>query len=41
MKTSRCEFLVEEPSMEAFLNAVLPRMLPADTAFEIHVRQAR
>lgn len=24
-----------------FLNAVLPRMLPADAAFEIHVRQGR
>ena len=36
MKTSRFEIPVEEPSMEAFLNAVLPRMLPAGTAFEIH-----
>ena len=41
MKTSRFEFLVEEPSMEAFLNAVLPRMLPADTAFEIHAFQGK
>ena len=40
MKTSRCEFLVEEPSMEAFLNAVLPRMLP-DTHCEIHVFQGK
>ena len=41
MKTSRFEFLVEEPSMEAFLNAVLPSMLPADTAFEIHAFQGK
>ena len=41
MKTSRFEFLVEEPSMEAFLNAVLPRMLPADTACEIHAFQGK
>ena len=40
METSRCEFLVEEPSMEAFLNAVLPRMLP-DTNCEIHVFQGK
>ena len=41
MKTSRFEFLVEEPSMEAFLNAVLPDMLPDDTAFEIHAFQGK
>ena len=41
MKTSRFEFLVEEPSMEAFLNAVLPRMLPAGAVFEIHAFQGK
>lgn len=41
MKTSRFEFLVEEPSMEAFLNTVLPRMLPAGAVFEIHAFQGK
>ena len=30
------EFLVEEPSMEAFLRAALPRLLPANCSFNIH-----
>lgn len=28
--------LVEEPSMEAFLRALLPRLLPQDRTFEVH-----
>lgn len=31
------EFLVEEPSMEAFLREMLPRLLPNDCSFEVHV----
>ena len=30
------EFLVEEPSMEAFLRVALPRMLPGTCSFNIH-----
>lgn len=30
------EFLVEEPSMEAFLNDLLPRLLPQGCTFAIH-----
>lgn len=33
----RLEFLVEEPSMEAFLRGLLPRLLPEGCAFEIRV----
>ena len=33
--------LVEEPSMEIFLQAVLPRLLPEDTTFEIHAFQGK
>lgn len=33
----RLEFLVEEPSMEAFLQGLLPRLLPAGCSFEIRV----
>ena len=33
----RLEFLVEEPSMEAFLQGLLPRLLPASCSFEIRV----
>ena len=33
--------LVEEPSMEAFLTALLPRMLPAGRTFEIRVFQGK
>ena len=36
MPASHIEFHVEEPSMEAFLAAWLPRFLPADCSFEIH-----
>ncbi len=31
------EFLVEEPSMEAFLNIVLPRVVGPDVGFSLHV----
>ena len=31
--------LVEEPSMEAFLGSLLPRMLPADRRYEVHAFQ--
>ena len=30
----RLEFMVEEPSMEAFLRGLLPRLLPEGYAFE-------
>jgi hypothetical protein len=30
------ELLVEEPSMETFLRALLPRLLPHDRTFEVH-----
>lgn len=35
------EFLVEEPSMETFLNGLLPRLLPGDCAFSIHPFQGK
>jgi hypothetical protein len=35
------EFLVEEPSMEAFLRALLPRLLPKGTSFEVHAFQGK
>lgn len=33
--------LVEEPSMEAFLRALLPRLLPEDRTFEVHAFQGK
>ena len=33
----RLEFLVEEPSMEAFLQGLLPRLLPVGCSFDIRV----
>ena len=33
----RLEFLVEEPSMEAFLRGLLPRLLPEGCAFDIRI----
>lgn len=36
MKAWHLEVLVEEPSMEAFLDGLLPRMLPRDHTFRIH-----
>ena len=37
----RLEFLVEEPSMEAFLQELLPRLLPAGCSFDIRVFQGK
>ncbi len=41
MPVSHFEFLVEELSMEAFLNAYLPRILPINCTFEIHTHQGK
>lgn len=41
MSAAHFEFLVEEPSMEAFLRALLPRLLPHDRTFEIHPFQGK
>lgn len=41
MTTSHLELLVEEPSMEAFLRALLPRLLPAGRTFEVHAFQGK
>ena len=41
MATIHLEVLVEEPSMEAFLRALLPRLLPLDKTFQIHVFQGK
>ncbi|MCO5730457.1 DUF4276 family protein [Rhizobium sp. SSA_523] len=35
------EFLVEEPSMEAFLSVLLPRILAAQATFDIHTYQGK
>lgn len=35
------EMLVEEPSMEAFLRALLPRLLPEGRTFEVHPFQGK
>ncbi len=35
------EFLVEEPSMEAFLRGLLPRLLPEGCSFAIHAFQGK
>lgn len=35
------EVLVEEPSMEAFLNALLPRLLPERTGYNVHPFQGK
>jgi hypothetical protein len=35
------ELLVEEPSMEAFLRVLLPRLLPNDRTFEVHPFQGK
>jgi Domain of unknown function (DUF4276) len=40
MKAAHIEFLVEEPSMESFLNEVLPRLV-GDTSFKIHAYQGK
>ncbi len=41
MAATHLELLVEELSMEAFLRAFLPRMLPADRTFEVHPFQGK
>ena len=33
--------LVEEPSMEAFLGTLLPRLLPADRTYEVHAFEGK
>ena len=41
MSAAHLELLVEEPSMEAFLRAMLPRLLPQDRTFEVHPFQGK
>jgi hypothetical protein len=41
MTARHLELLVEEPSMEAFLRALLPRLLPSDRTFEVHAFQGK
>ena len=41
MPCSHFEFHVEEVSMEAFLNALLPKMLPDDVTFAIYCYQGK
>lgn len=41
MSAVHLEVLVEEPSMEAFLGALLPRLLPADRTFALHPFQGK
>ncbi len=41
MTALHLELLVEEPSMEAFLHAVLLRLLPKDRTFQIHPFQGK
>lgn len=41
MPTSHIVLLVEEPSMEAFLQSFLPRVLPRRTSFEVHAFQGK
>lgn len=41
MSATHLEVLVEEPSMEAFLGALLPRLLPADRSFVVHPFQGK
>lgn len=41
MAASHLELLVEEPSMEVFLRALLPRLLPQDRTFEVHAFQGK
>jgi hypothetical protein len=41
MKTERLEILVEEPSMEAFLRALLPRVLGPQVGFQIYPYQCK
>lgn len=41
MMVRHLELLVEEPSMEAFLRALLPRLLPQDRSFQVHPFQGK
>lgn len=41
MKAVHLELLVEESSMEAFLRALLPRLLPTGRTFEVHPFQGK
>ncbi|MER2265891.1 DUF4276 family protein [Methylobacterium oxalidis] len=41
MRVRHIEFLLEEPSMEAFLNQVLPRMLGNRITFSLHAYQGK
>ena len=41
MTVGHLELLVEEPSMGAFLEATLPRLLPVDCTFAIHAFQSK
>lgn len=41
MTARHLELLVEEPSMEAFLRALLPRFIPASGTFDIHAFQGK
>ena len=41
MAASHFELLVEEPSMEAFLRAFLPRLLPLGSTFDVHPFQGK
>jgi hypothetical protein len=41
MTATHLELLVEEASMEAFLRALLPRLLPNDRSFEVHPFQGK
>lgn len=41
MRHLHFELLVEEPSMEAFLNKLLPRLLPQDRSFQVYPFQGK
>jgi hypothetical protein len=41
MPVAHFEILVEEPSMEAFLRALLPRLMPNDRTFEVYPFQGK
>ncbi len=41
MTAVHLEVLVEEPSIEAFLRALLPRLLPHGRSFEVHPFQGK
>ena len=41
MKIEHLEVLVEEPSMEVFLTALLPRLLDTKVTFTIHTHQGK